>query len=162
MVRRAPTRTWPAPSATRKRCGRSADQWAQPHRHRDPVPSSSSTKAARSAATARPAAQAVLARPGTLGGKVTGLGSLMSTLMLVRLSRPARRRTLAGAGPARLCRLAPCTHLPGDVEPIVCDIVRPDTLHALPEVETVLYAVGFDRQRRYHARRLRRWPGECA
>ncbi len=37
------------------------------------------------------------------------------------------------------------THLPADVEPIVCDIVRPDTLRALPEVETVLYAVGFDR-----------------
>jgi nucleoside-diphosphate-sugar epimerase len=36
-------------------------------------------------------------------------------------------------------------HLPGDVEPIVCDIVRPDTLHALPAVDTVLYAVGFDR-----------------
>jgi nucleoside-diphosphate-sugar epimerase len=37
------------------------------------------------------------------------------------------------------------SHLPTDVEPIVCDIVCPDTLRALPAVETVLYAVGFDR-----------------
>jgi nucleoside-diphosphate-sugar epimerase len=35
--------------------------------------------------------------------------------------------------------------LPANVEPIVCDILKPDTLHALPRVDTVLYAIGFDR-----------------
>lgn len=36
-------------------------------------------------------------------------------------------------------------HLSQGVEPIVCDIVRPDSMSRLPNVETVLYAVGFDR-----------------
>jgi nucleoside-diphosphate-sugar epimerase len=35
--------------------------------------------------------------------------------------------------------------LPANVEPIVCDILKPDTLRALPQVDTVLYAIGFDR-----------------
>jgi nucleoside-diphosphate-sugar epimerase len=30
-------------------------------------------------------------------------------------------------------------------EPIVCDVLRPETLQNLPQVDTVLYAVGFDR-----------------
>ena len=37
------------------------------------------------------------------------------------------------------------TALPFDVEPIVCDVLRPASLHALPAVDTVLYAIGFDR-----------------
>jgi nucleoside-diphosphate-sugar epimerase len=36
-------------------------------------------------------------------------------------------------------------HLPSGVEPIVCDVLRPQSLRTLPEVDTVLYAVGFDR-----------------
>jgi nucleoside-diphosphate-sugar epimerase len=36
-------------------------------------------------------------------------------------------------------------HLPDGVEPIICDVLRPDTLDRLPNVDTVLYAVGFDR-----------------
>lgn len=36
-------------------------------------------------------------------------------------------------------------HLPSGVEPIVCDILKPEGLRALPAVDTVLYAVGFDR-----------------
>ena len=36
-------------------------------------------------------------------------------------------------------------HLPSNVEPIVGDILQPASLGTLPEVETVLYAVGFDR-----------------
>lgn len=34
---------------------------------------------------------------------------------------------------------------PGNVEPIVCDVLRPESLRGLPAVETVLYAIGFDR-----------------
>ena len=37
------------------------------------------------------------------------------------------------------------THLPAGIEPIAGDILRPETLSALPQVETVLYAIGFDR-----------------
>jgi nucleoside-diphosphate-sugar epimerase len=37
------------------------------------------------------------------------------------------------------------SHLPPDIEPILCDVLQPATLRALPRVETVLYAVGFDR-----------------
>jgi nucleoside-diphosphate-sugar epimerase len=36
-------------------------------------------------------------------------------------------------------------HLPPDVEPILCDVLQPASLRALPKVDTVLYAVGFDR-----------------
>lgn len=38
------------------------------------------------------------------------------------------------------------THLalPG-VEPIVCDVLKPGSLHRLPRVDTVVYAIGFDR-----------------
>ncbi|MSQ93937.1 MAG: SDR family oxidoreductase [Gemmataceae bacterium] len=36
-------------------------------------------------------------------------------------------------------------HLPADVEPIVCDVLDPASLRALPKVDTVLYAIGFDR-----------------
>jgi nucleoside-diphosphate-sugar epimerase len=36
-------------------------------------------------------------------------------------------------------------HLPSDVEPIVCDVLNPSSLTSLPRVETVLYAIGFDR-----------------
>lgn len=36
-------------------------------------------------------------------------------------------------------------HLPAGVEPIVCDILDPAGLKKLPAVDTVLYAVGFDR-----------------
>lgn len=36
-------------------------------------------------------------------------------------------------------------HLPANVEPIVADILHPESLRGLPAVETVLYAVGFDR-----------------
>jgi nucleoside-diphosphate-sugar epimerase len=36
-------------------------------------------------------------------------------------------------------------HLPGDVTPIVCDILNSASLDALPAADTVLYAVGFDR-----------------
>jgi nucleoside-diphosphate-sugar epimerase len=36
-------------------------------------------------------------------------------------------------------------HLPKDVEPIVCDVLDPASLRALPQVDTVLYAIGFDR-----------------
>jgi nucleoside-diphosphate-sugar epimerase len=37
------------------------------------------------------------------------------------------------------------THLPSDVEPILCDVLQPASLRTLPQVETVLYAIGFDR-----------------
>lgn len=33
----------------------------------------------------------------------------------------------------------------GGVAPIIADVARPETLAALPDVETILYAVGFDR-----------------
>jgi nucleoside-diphosphate-sugar epimerase len=36
-------------------------------------------------------------------------------------------------------------HLPPDVEPILCDVLQPASLRTLPQVETVLYAIGFDR-----------------
>lgn len=36
-------------------------------------------------------------------------------------------------------------HLPTGVEPIVCDVLNPASLIALPQVDTVLYAIGFDR-----------------
>jgi nucleoside-diphosphate-sugar epimerase len=36
-------------------------------------------------------------------------------------------------------------HLPASVEPMVCDVLQPASLRALPQVDTVLYAVGFDR-----------------
>jgi nucleoside-diphosphate-sugar epimerase len=36
-------------------------------------------------------------------------------------------------------------HLPDGIEPILGDVLKPDTLRALPEVDTVLYAIGFDR-----------------
>jgi len=35
--------------------------------------------------------------------------------------------------------------LPAGVEPIVCDVLKPETLRGLPPVDTVLYAIGFDR-----------------
>src|SRR2546430_750553 len=31
------------------------------------------------------------------------------------------------------------------LQPIVCDVTRPETLHGLPKVDTVVYAVGLDR-----------------
>jgi nucleoside-diphosphate-sugar epimerase len=37
------------------------------------------------------------------------------------------------------------THLPADVTPIVCDVLDPASLGKLPHVDTVLYAVGYDR-----------------
>jgi nucleoside-diphosphate-sugar epimerase len=37
-------------------------------------------------------------------------------------------------------------HLPEGVEPIACDVLQPQSLQLLPEVDTVLYAVGFDRK----------------
>jgi nucleoside-diphosphate-sugar epimerase len=37
------------------------------------------------------------------------------------------------------------SRLPNGVEPIVCDVLDPASLTALPQVETVLYAIGFDR-----------------
>lgn len=37
------------------------------------------------------------------------------------------------------------SHLPSEVEPIVCDVLQADSLANLPGVETVLYAIGFDR-----------------
>ena len=37
------------------------------------------------------------------------------------------------------------THLPPDVTPIDCDILDPVSLQNLPQVDTVLYAIGFDR-----------------
>jgi nucleoside-diphosphate-sugar epimerase len=37
------------------------------------------------------------------------------------------------------------THLPSNVEPIVCDVLKPETLLPLPQADTVLYAIGFDR-----------------
>jgi nucleoside-diphosphate-sugar epimerase len=47
------------------------------------------------------------------------------------------------------CRVHAATRnvaqLPPDVEPIFCDILNPASLRALPAVDTVLYAVGFDR-----------------
>ena len=36
-------------------------------------------------------------------------------------------------------------HLPAGVEPIVCDVLQAVSLRAIPEVDTVLYAIGFDR-----------------
>jgi nucleoside-diphosphate-sugar epimerase len=36
-------------------------------------------------------------------------------------------------------------HLPPGVTPFVCDVLQPDSLRTLPEVDTVLYAIGFDR-----------------
>ena len=36
-------------------------------------------------------------------------------------------------------------HLPSDVAPIACDVLDPATLKLLPQVDTVLYAIGFDR-----------------
>jgi len=37
------------------------------------------------------------------------------------------------------------THLPADVLPIICDVLDRASLAKLPQVDTVLYAVGFDR-----------------
>ncbi|MBI2806393.1 MAG: SDR family oxidoreductase [Planctomycetes bacterium] len=37
------------------------------------------------------------------------------------------------------------THLPPDVEPIVCDVLDVNSLRILPRVDTVVYAIGFDR-----------------
>ena len=37
------------------------------------------------------------------------------------------------------------SRLPAGVAPILCDVLRPETLRALPAVDTVLYAIGFDR-----------------
>ena len=36
-------------------------------------------------------------------------------------------------------------HLPANVEPILCDVLDPKSLRSLPAVDTVLYAIGFDR-----------------
>jgi nucleoside-diphosphate-sugar epimerase len=36
-------------------------------------------------------------------------------------------------------------NLPPDVDPILCDVLQPASLRTLPQVETVLYAIGFDR-----------------
>jgi nucleoside-diphosphate-sugar epimerase len=36
-------------------------------------------------------------------------------------------------------------NLPPNAEPIVCDVLKADTLPSLPQVDTVLYAIGFDR-----------------
>jgi len=36
-------------------------------------------------------------------------------------------------------------NLPPDVEPILCDVLQPASLRTLPQVETVLYAIAFDR-----------------
>ncbi len=36
-------------------------------------------------------------------------------------------------------------HLPTDVEPLLCDVLDPASLRSLPQVDTVLYAIGFDR-----------------
>jgi nucleoside-diphosphate-sugar epimerase len=36
-------------------------------------------------------------------------------------------------------------HLPPNIEPIVCDVLDPASLRSLPTVDTVLYAIGFDR-----------------
>jgi nucleoside-diphosphate-sugar epimerase len=36
-------------------------------------------------------------------------------------------------------------HLPPDVEPILCDVLQPASLRTVPQVETVLYAISFDR-----------------
>ncbi len=35
--------------------------------------------------------------------------------------------------------------LPSGVEPVLCDVLQPDSLRKLPSVDTVLYAIGFDR-----------------
>ena len=45
-------------------------------------------------------------------------------------------------------------HLPAGVEPIVCDVLQPNSLRTLPEVETVLYAIGFDRSSGASMRRV--------
>src|ERR1019366_8785088 len=47
-----------------------------------------------------------------------------------------RRVPAATRNPARL---------PKGIEPIVCDVLDPASLRSLPTVETVLYAIGFDR-----------------
>src|SRR5262245_62792745 len=47
------------------------------------------------------------------------------------------RRVIAATRDAR--------HLHVGVEPIVCDVLKPNTLKTLPRVDTVLYAIGFDR-----------------
>jgi len=36
-------------------------------------------------------------------------------------------------------------HLPAGITPIVADVLQPESLRALPQVDTVLYAIGFDR-----------------
>lgn len=36
-------------------------------------------------------------------------------------------------------------HLPPLLEPITCDVLNPASLRSLPQVDTVLYAIGFDR-----------------
>jgi nucleoside-diphosphate-sugar epimerase len=36
-------------------------------------------------------------------------------------------------------------HLPANVEPILCDVLDPASLRSQPAVDTVLYAIGFDR-----------------
>jgi nucleoside-diphosphate-sugar epimerase len=37
------------------------------------------------------------------------------------------------------------THLPVGVEPVLCDVLKPESLSPLPAVDSVLYAIGLDR-----------------
>jgi nucleoside-diphosphate-sugar epimerase len=58
-------------------------------------------------------------------------------------SRVARRWQQAGRRVIAVTRKP--GHLPAGVEPILCDVLNPASLDALPQVDTVLYAIGFDR-----------------
>ena len=66
---------------------------------------------------------------------ILGCGYLGSRV--ASLWRQQSRRVIAATRNA--------AHLPAGVEPIVCDVLQPESLRNLPEVETVLYAIGFDR-----------------
>ena len=62
---------------------------------------------------------------GYLGARVASLWQLQNRRVITATRNPA--------------------HLPANVEPIVCDVLDPASLRALPKVDTVLYAIGFDR-----------------
>ena len=66
---------------------------------------------------------------GYLGGRVANLWHIAGEKIYAVTRRVERARALERAG----------------MEPIVADVMRPATLRKLPEVSTVLYAVGWDR-----------------
>ncbi len=68
---------------------------------------------------------------------VIGCGYLGRRVLPLWKGRRIFAATRRAEGAAELASLG--------VEPVVCDVLRPESLAALPRVDTVLYAVGYDR-----------------